>query len=161
VLLQAGDLGIAPYFEIITPQANALENRWLEVDSARLEQLFESLANVDRERYGLAWDVQPPLVGNRCLRHQFSCLVTARGEVTPCVGVTLPLGNVRNQSLAAIIAGSQVPKDLKDYRNTIEEPCRTCDQADGCNGCRGAAYQLTGDYLASDPLCWRNCRHAS
>ncbi|MFV9645436.1 MAG: hypothetical protein ACNYWU_06395, partial [Desulfobacterales bacterium] len=32
----------------------------------------------------------------------------------------------------------------------------SCEKAEYCYGCRGAAYQLTGDYLASDPLCWKN-----
>jgi radical SAM protein with 4Fe4S-binding SPASM domain len=150
------DQGIAPYFEIITPQANALENRWLSVDPLELKSLFEDLALIDRRRYGRTWDIQPPLVGNRCLRHQFSCLVTSTGEVTPCVGVTLPLGNIRQLPLKTIIENSTALKDLKNYRRTIKGPCRSCDQADGCYGCRGAAFQVTGDYLASDPLCWRN-----
>lgn len=151
------DQGIAPYFEIITPQANALENPWLEVDPQTLHRLFEKLATIDSQRYGRTWDVQPPLVGNRCLRHQFSCLVTSTGVVMPCVGVTISMGSVREQPLKTIIENSQVLKDLKNYRNTIKGPCGTCEKADGCYGCRGAAYQLTGDYLASDPLCWRNC----
>lgn len=155
------DQGIAPYFEIITPQANALDNCWLEVGPVELQTLFERLAAIDKESYGRTWDVQPPLVGNRCLRHQFSCLVTSKGEVMPCVGVTLSLGNVRRQPLQEIIANSPVLKDLKDYRHTIKGPCRECELADGCYGCRGAAYQLTGDYLASDPLCWRNASKVS
>lgn len=155
------DQGIAPYFEIITPQANARENAWLNVDSRALRHLFEDLAHIDRRRYARTWDIQPPLVGNRCLRHQFSCLVTSNGDVMPCVGVTLPLGNIRRRSLKTIIEGSPVLKDLKNYRRTIKGPCGSCDQAEGCYGCRGAAFQVTGDYLASDPLCWRNCSDAS
>jgi radical SAM protein with 4Fe4S-binding SPASM domain len=100
-------------------------------------------------------------LGNRCLRHKFSCLVGARGEVMPCVGVNLPIGNVRRQPLADILAASQVLKDLKNHRETIKGPCRTCDKIANCYGCRGAAYQLTGDYLASDPLCWHNARYSS
>jgi radical SAM protein with 4Fe4S-binding SPASM domain len=149
------DQGIAPYFEIITPQANARGNQWLFVEPQALKVLFEELARIDRERYDRTWDIQPPLVGNRCLRHQFSCLVTSRGDVTPCVGVNLPLGNVRRQPLKTIVENSRVLKDLKNHRHTIKGPCNSCDMADGCYGCRGAAYQLTGDYLASDPLCWR------
>jgi radical SAM protein with 4Fe4S-binding SPASM domain len=149
------DQGLAPYFEIITPQANARDNQWLCVEPSRLKVLFEELARIDRQRYHRTWDIQPPLVGNRCLRHQFSCLVTSRGDVTPCVGITLSLGNVRHQSLKTIIESSPVLKDLKNYRQTIKGPCNSCEMADGCYGCRGAAYQLTGDYLASDPLCWR------
>ncbi|MDL2274528.1 radical SAM protein [Desulfosarcina sp. OttesenSCG-928-G10] len=150
------DQGIAPYFEIITPQGNAAANQWLAVDPPALKTLFESLSAIDRERYGRIWDVQPPLVGNRCLRHQFSCLVTATGNVTPCVGVPLSLGNIRTLPLKQIIETSQVLKDLKNHRQTIKGPCATCDKANRCYGCRGAAYQITGDYLASDPLCWRH-----
>ena len=153
------DQGIAPYFEIITPQANALENPWLDVDPHTLHRLFEELAAIDAKRYGRTWDIQPPLVGNRCLRHQFSCLVTSKGDVMPCVGVTLSLGNVRAQPLKTIIENSPVLRDLKNHRDTIKGTCGSCDQADGCYGCRGAAYQITGDYLASDPMCWRNCRN--
>jgi radical SAM protein with 4Fe4S-binding SPASM domain len=147
---------IAPYFEMITPQANARLNRWLFVEPPAVERLFKEIAALDERRFGRTWDIQPPLVGNKCMRHQFSCLVTSRGEVFPCVGVTLSIGSIRRQPLADILAGSQVLKDLKNYRNTIKGPCRTCDQADTCYGCRGAAYQMTGDYLASDPLCWRH-----
>ncbi len=152
----ARDRHIAPYVEILTPQANARRNRWLEVAPADLHRLFRRIAAIDRACYGRHWTVQPPLVGQRCLRHQFSCLVTARGEVMPCVGVTVSMGNIRRRPLARILAESPVLADLRNYRQTIKGPCRTCDLAATCYGCRGAAYQLTGDYLASDPLCWRN-----
>ncbi|MCJ8501587.1 radical SAM protein [Desulfatitalea alkaliphila] len=150
--------GIAPYFEIITPQANARHNDWLMVDPLELERFFQDIADMDRRLFGQEWEIQPPLVGNKCMRHKFSCLVNAQGYVMPCVGVTIPLGNIRQQPLTRILAESQVLKDLKDHRHTIKGPCHDCDRAEECYGCRGAAYQLTGDYLASDPLCWRNCR---
>jgi radical SAM protein with 4Fe4S-binding SPASM domain len=147
---------IEPYFEVITPQAHARENDWLLVESSELKQLFEELAEIDRERFGRNWQPQPPLVGNRCMRHQVSCVVTATGNVMPCVGVTIALGNIREQPLAEILQQSPVIRDLKNYRQTIKGACATCDQAEACYGCRGAAFQLTGDYLASDPTCWRN-----
>lgn len=151
--------GIAPYFEVITPQANARLNEWLFITPSELERFFTAIADLDRRLFGQHWEIQPPLVGNKCMRHQFSCLVSARGEVRPCVGITLPLGNIRQQPLADILSTSQVLKDLKNHRHTIKGPCRTCERAEECYGCRGAAYQMTGDYLASDPLCWRNQHH--
>ncbi|MGE4560881.1 MAG: radical SAM/SPASM domain-containing protein [Desulfobulbus sp.] len=145
--------GIEPYFEILTPQANAQRNRWLMVESHELHALFLRLAEIDRTQFGRHWQPQPPLVGNRCMRHQVSCVVTATGVVMPCVGVTIPLGSVRDQRLAAILQ-HQVIRDLKNYQQTIKGPCGTCRKKGECYGCRGAAYQLTGDYLASDPTCW-------
>lgn len=150
------DQNIEPYFEVLTPQANALENLWLQVDSGKLKDLFAELSRIDRKKYGRHWEPQPPLVGNKCMRHQVSCLVTASGEVMPCVGVTIPLDNIRNNKLAHILKNSQVVNDLKNFREMIKGECRECEKAHECYGCRGAAYQLTGDYLASDPTCWRN-----
>ena len=147
---------IAPYFEIITPQANARVNEWLHVAPPELERFFRAIADLDHRVFGRTWEIQPPLVGNKCMRHQFSCLVTAKGDVQPCVGITLSLGNIRSRPLVDILAGSQVLRDLKNYRKTIKGPCGDCDRAGECYGCRGAAFQITGDYLASDPLCWRN-----
>lgn len=147
---------IEPFFEVITPQANALENMWLNVDADELKELFTHLSAIDRERFGREWEPQPPLVGNKCMRHQVSCVVTATGDVMPCVGVTIALDNIRNNSLAHILKNSEVINNLKNYRNMIKGPCRTCEKAEECYGCRGAAYQMTGDYLASDPTCWRN-----
>ena len=155
------DRNIAPYFEIITPQANAVDHPELHVPPDELERLFYAIARLDRERYGHEWEPQPPLVGNKCLRQRFSCLVTARGDVLPCVGVTLPVGNIRETSLEAILRDSEVIQNLKRHRDTIKGPCRDCDRAAECYGCRGAAFQMTGDYLASDPLCWKNSNTAN
>ena len=151
---------IEPYFEVLTPQANALKNNWLEVSPQELHDLFRHLSALDREHYGRDWEPQPPLVGNRCMRHQVSCVVTAQGDVMPCVGVTIALGNVRQQPLAEILKQSEIVQNLKNYRMTIKGPCGTCEKSEECYGCRGAAYQLTGDYLASDPTCWKNLETA-
>ncbi len=150
------DQNIVPYFEIITPQENTKQNGMLNVDTKKMHDIFVEISNIDREKYGQIWDPQPPLVGNRCLRHQFSCLVSSQGDVMPCVGVNVPIGNIREQKLYNIIKESEVLQDLKDHVHTIKGPCRSCEKADMCYGCRGAAYRLTGDYLASDPLCWKN-----
>ena len=146
---------IEPYFEVITPQGNAIQNKWLEVGPEELRSIFTRLAKIDREVYGRYWEPQPPLAGNKCMRHQVSCVVTAKGDVMPCVGVTIPIGNIRERKLADIIRTSEVINNLKNYRQMIKGECRTCEKAEECYGCRGAAYQLTGDYLASDPTCWR------
>ena len=147
---------VKPYFEMLTPQGHAQQNEWLNVDIGRIHALFSEISEIDRVHYKNAWDPQPPLVGNQCLRHLFSCLVNSQGNVMPCVGVTIPVGNIRKQKLADIIKDSEIIQDLRNYQNKIKEPCRSCEKLDSCYGCRGAAYQMTGDYLASDPICWKN-----
>ena len=147
---------VKPYLEIMTPQGRLLEHRDLEVHPRRLKEIFDEIAAFDRS-LGFRWEPQPPLVGATCLRHQYSCVISASGDVYPCVGLTVKLGSVLASPLREILFNSKVLRNLKDFRNTLKGPCRSCDRADHCYGCRGAAYQLTGDYLASDPLCWKNC----
>jgi radical SAM protein with 4Fe4S-binding SPASM domain len=150
------DQEIIPYFEIVTPQSKATQNTWLNVGPEEIRDVFHKIAEIDRTQYGFEWDPQPPLVGGRCLRNQFSCLVNSYGYVMPCVGVTIPVGNIRERKLKDILDESEVLQDLRNFSKNIKGPCRTCEKASECYGCRGAAYQLTGDYLASDPLCWKN-----
>ena len=146
---------IRPHFEILTPQGRLLSHQELEVDLRRLQAVFTEIEQYDRS-IGHAWDAQPPLVGAKCLRHTYSALINAEGEVFPCVGIDIAIGNILAQPLANILRDSVIIKDLKNHLEMIKGPCRVCDKAASCYGCRGAAYQLTGDYLASDPLCWRN-----
>lgn len=63
-------------------------------------------------------------------------------------------GNVRDHTLAEIIHDSKVIQELRNIRSTIKGRCAQCDLNASCYGCRGHAYQVTGDYLAEDPLCW-------
>ena len=149
--------GIEPYFEMITPQGRARRSEQeLTPDVEEIHRLFETIRTMDRDLFGRSWEAQPPLVGNACLRHSFSCLVNAAGDVMPCVGVSLPVGNIRKQPLAKSLADSEVIADLRHHEQTIQGACAECEKNATCYGCRGAAFQMTGNYLGSDPLCWRN-----
>lgn len=146
---------IEPYFEIMTPQDRNVENNCSYVDIDRIEMLFSQLAELDRIRFNNTWYPQPPIVGGRCLRHNYSLYVNAYGDVSPCVGITIVIGNIYQDILLKIIQNSEVIQDLRDHRNHIKSLCADCEKIEFCYGCRGTAYQLTGDYLESDPLCWR------
>lgn len=150
------DNNMVPYFEIITPQGNAKKNHGLELEPLELEKVFKEICAIDKNRYGIEWDPQPPLMGNQCMRHQFSCTITSIGNVQPCVGITRPIGNIRETRLKEILKNSRELNQLKNYRQTIKGFCGSCEKSAECYGCRGAAFQVTGDILASDPLCWRN-----
>ncbi|MEI6055262.1 MAG: radical SAM protein [Lentisphaerota bacterium] len=154
------DRHIVPYFEVITPQGKATENAWLQLSAEEIHRVFAMLSALDRE-YGYNWEPHPPLVGDRCLRHQYSCLVTSTGNVFPCVGIDIIVGNIRETSLQEIICGSEIIQDLRNHHKTIKGSCGSCELAKECYGCRGTAYQLTGDWLASDPLCWKCDRNKS
>ena len=149
------DHNIEPYFECITPQGRLLEHRTLLPDHEKVKRVFEEIAVLD-EQYGHHWKPQPPLVGQKCFRHCYSCVVESRGTVVPCVGLNEPIGSIREKPLREILLDSMILRKLKNYRKYIKSPCRDCEDFEHCYGCRGAAWQMTGDYLAADPTCWKN-----
>jgi radical SAM protein with 4Fe4S-binding SPASM domain len=145
---------IVPYVEVMTKQGRAIANPDLDVSGQEVKALFEKLSQLDRDEFLCSWRPHPPLVASQCARHEYSCTVTSSGDVHPCPGVDVSVGNIREKTLRDILKESEVVRDLRDIRNTIKGECRECELSDTCYGCRGHAYQVTGDYLASDPLCW-------
>lgn len=148
--------GIIPYFEMLTLQGRATQHPELLLSPQELRHAFTELARVDRERYGHHWEPHPSVAAFCCDRHEYSCTVSATGDIFPCPGVDIPVGNIRRQPLAEILASSPVIHDLRRIRETIKGACARCDLRAECYGCRGMAYHATGDYLAQDPLCWRH-----
>lgn len=145
---------IIPYIEVMTSQGRATCNGNLEVKPEKIKILFDTLAAMDAEEFGCNWTPIPPLAASHCARHEYSCTVTATGEIHPCPGVNLAAGNIRQQPLAEILSQSAIIQDLRNIRQNIKGNCSTCIHKHLCYGCRGHAYQVTGDYLAPDPICW-------
>jgi radical SAM protein with 4Fe4S-binding SPASM domain len=145
---------IEPYVQIIKPAQSAGEKpKSIAPDAIR--QLFEELARIDQVEFHRNWPTPPSLTGRSCKRHLYACHVTACGNIYACVGVTIPAGNIRLEPLHEILRQSEVIENLRAFHQKVKEPCRTCSQTTDCYGCRGSAYQLTGDYLAGDQLCWK------
>ena len=146
---------IEPHVQIITPATSADETATV-LSPACAKDLFEYLAQIDLEEFNRTWPTNPSLTGRSCKRHLYACHVTPCGTIHACVGITIPLGNIRTESLRDILLLSEVLENIRAFDAKVKEPCRTCSKSNDCYGCRGAAYQLTGDYLAADSLCWKN-----
>jgi radical SAM protein with 4Fe4S-binding SPASM domain len=150
----ARERGITPYFEVLTNQGRARENPHLALAPSEIQAVFERLSVVDRVRFGGRWAPRPPIAGFTCRRHLYSCLVNSQGFVQPCTGVDLSVGNIREKPLATILHESKVIRDLRRIYQRMNSGCRVCEFQGECYGCRGNAYQASGDYLAADPACW-------
>lgn len=146
--------GIIPYMEMMTMQGRATEHPELEVEPGKVRELFDRLAELDEKEFGNRWTPHPPLAASQCARHEYSCTVTANGEIYPCPGVSVAAGNIRQSPLADILKQGKPFIELRNIRSTIKGRCARCGISRVCYGCRGHAYQVTGDYLAEDPLCW-------
>ncbi len=152
----ARERNLTPYFEMLTLQGRARAHPELLVTVAELRALFEELSSIDRVRFDQHWEPRPPIAGLTCNRHLYTCTLTVHGDILPCPGVSLPVGNIRRTRLGDILRDSPVIRDLRDIRTRIKGACRTCPDNPFCYGCRGLAFQVAGDYLAADPLCWKN-----
>lgn len=81
-------------------------------------------------------------------------LIDPSGSVMPCPMFRLSVGSVRETSIQQIWNKAEVLNNLRSRKN-IKGECRNCIYLNKCGGCRGLAYHVTGDYLASDILCPR------
>lgn len=163
---------IIPEIEIPTVHGRAQDHAGLLTFPEReapekYRALFEELAKIDREEFGFHWVPQPPFPGSSCELFETNCYINDQGGVQPCAGVDRVYGHLRagdpasaQQSLAYIL-GSPEFSMIREIRTRIKEPCRSCDFLKHCYGCRGAAYQATGDPFAGDPICWRPHRPCS
>jgi len=146
--------GIEPRVQVITPRPG--ENGAAKmIDPYRAKMMFQELGRIDQLEFGQTWELPPELVGRSCKRHLFACHVTACGTIFACVGITIPLGNIRKEPLREILELSEVLENLRAFDEKVKEPCGTCSKTTDCYGCRGAAFQLTGDYLTGDKMCWK------
>jgi len=79
--------------------------------------------------------------------------ILPNGDVIPCMLLQIKLGNVRQESIVKIWEDSPILAKLRS-RFLLEGQCNRCRHRDVCAGCRGRAYEETGNMLASDPGCW-------
>ena len=78
--------------------------------------------------------------------------IAPNGDVTPCMLLQIKLGNIREKSIRKIWEESSILKRLRSRE--LGGKCGQCSYKTICAGCRGRAYERTGDILASDPGCW-------
>lgn len=80
-------------------------------------------------------------------------MVKSNGEVNPCMLLQVKLGNIREQSIISIWENSPILAELR-RRELLKGECGDCLYRGTCSGCRGRAYEETGDMMAADPGCW-------
>lgn len=80
-------------------------------------------------------------------------MVLSNGEVNPCMLLQVKLGNIREQSIISIWENSPILAQLRQ-RESLEGECGSCTYKVTCSGCRGRAYEETGNIMAADTGCW-------
>ncbi|MBA3889079.1 MAG: TIGR04053 family radical SAM/SPASM domain-containing protein [Gemmatimonadaceae bacterium] len=78
--------------------------------------------------------------------------VSHRGEIYPSGFMPVSAGNVRTDDLVEVYRTHPLFRSLRD-RDQLKGKCGMCEFRSVCGGSRARAYAMTGDALASDPLC--------
>ena len=91
---------------------------------------------------------------NGCMGGRGFGFISYRGDVQTCGFLDISAGNLIENGFdfGKIWLNSKFLKEIRDlsgYRGN----CRDCDFVGVCGGCRARAYAVSGDYLASDPVC--------
>ena len=87
-----------------------------------------------------------------CLGGITFCFISHTGQVQPCGYLELDCGQVSQRRFPEIWNGSDIFGNLRNL-DLYEGKCGRCEFLRVCGGCRARAYEMTGDYLAEEPLC--------
>lgn len=84
--------------------------------------------------------------------------ITSDGSVMPCRRIGLVAGNLREETIREIWAGSELLWQLRK-RESYHGRCGSCSYWASCRGCRAVAYAASvargePDLFADDPQCW-------
>lgn len=110
-----------------------------------VEEYEQAMALVARYQGGEPQGGCRDVHGGVCSAGQFSLSIDPYGNVTPCLSLHLPLGNVKETSLKEIWEGSAKLKALRQVR--FCDVCRqseSCPHKDHCGLCLGTAGYVPG-----------------
>ncbi len=79
--------------------------------------------------------------------------VLSDGTVYPCRRLPLSIGNIK-EGFANLMLNNPILKDLRDFEK-MRAKMDNCQHIPYCRGCRAIAYATTGDYMAKDPMCYK------
>ncbi|MHC4395506.1 MAG: radical SAM protein [Planctomycetota bacterium] len=89
-----------------------------------------------------------------CMGATDFAFITCKGDVQPCGFLDVSAGNLVDNGFDFQKIWQQSPllNEIRDLSNYKDE-CGICEYTAFCGGCRARALVLTGDYLATDPVC--------
>jgi radical SAM protein with 4Fe4S-binding SPASM domain len=129
----------------------------------RLSDLFYFAKQLQKDASFLALfdppfgPVPPSYRFHECIAGKETFYLKGNGDLYPCTTLLhrrFRVGNIRERSLEDLWNDPAMEEIANFPRETIEGPCRDCDNFSRCRGaCRGVTFAHTGDLKASFPVC--------
>ena len=143
---------IYPYIELVTPAGRDAEYSDI-ITKIEAKNIFYELLKIDETEFGYTWIPRPPQIASTCKYYFTAVYINSDGVVQPCPTVKIELGNLKHEKLSEILNKPQT-KNIRDIQKNIKGKCQTCSYHLECYGCRGAAFNTSGDVFCADPICW-------
>ena len=109
--------------------------------------LFNNCANITPKENN-------ELVGGICSVGLDGLCILPDATVLGCRRLPIPIGNLKDDSIEKVWFTSDLLLQIREKQN-LKGKCNSCDLVYQCSGCRAMAYAVTGDYLETDPQCWK------
>ncbi|GEM_PF-82829 len=137
------------------PELEALFNRLWEL-SRRVSYKIKTTEGqhyrrVAWQRWRAEQSGPPPMLGNTNDGKGF-VFVSHVGDICPSGFLPMVAGNVRGEDLLTVYRESPLLQSLRDP-DQLKGKCGKCEWNRICGGSRARSYAMTGNLLASEPLC--------
>jgi AdoMet-dependent heme synthase len=114
---------------------------------------IECKATCAPQFYRLLAEKNEPVHTKGCLAGTHFGFVSSTGIVQPCGFLQIPCGDIRENGFCHAWANSRELMLLRD-EGALEGKCGRCLSKSICGGCRARAFEVRGEILETDPICW-------
>ncbi|MEN6474453.1 MAG: radical SAM protein [Syntrophaceae bacterium] len=114
---------------------------------------IECKATCAPQFYRMLSEAGQPVRTKGCLAGDGFGFVSSIGEVQPCGFLALACGNVKEQPFEEIWRTAPDLVRLRQAKD-LSGKCGRCTYQAVCGGCRARAFEILGDSMATDPICW-------
>ena len=114
---------------------------------------IECKATCAPQFYRLLADKSEPVRTRGCLAGTQFGFVSSTGIIQPCGFLQIPCGDIREKGFCEAWAGNPRLSLLRD-EGMLQGKCGSCASKSLCGGCRARAFEVLGDLMKTDPVCW-------
>ena len=146
--------------ERFVPEGRGNNEKEIAISSADLKRCLEKIYEARQKYKNCFFTTNDPLLSKEnpnlcggCSLGKMAFIITPDGEVGLCTRLYTKIGSIREKTIKEILNESKLLNTVCD-RTRLQGKCGRCKYKRICGGCRGWAFQTTGDYLGEDNLCW-------
>jgi len=141
---------------IIVPMDNGNQQPFAyRITDEGMQHLFGiTKEEVTKDLHFIPEEAEPVPEFGLCTMAKSTCAINPKGELYPCLGMPVPVGNLRKIRFSELWKNSEELRNLRGLDVADMKNCMNCRLNDSCLYCPGLSYLETGDCLEpAEELC--------